>query len=226
MKITTSTLTRWAGLAAMMAGIIFVFVQMIHPPELLSSVTTSTWVIVHYLSIAMCLLGLIGVTGIYVRQAKEVGWIGLVGFLLFSLFLALTMALVFAEAVILPLLTTETPRFVEGFLGIVSGAVSEINLGTLPTLGMVAGVFYMFGGVLFGVATFRARILPRWAGFVLAFGTVLPILLPHEFVRLAAVPVGLALAWLGYGLWSARRENAAEALASTVSPQFRQAAAE
>jgi hypothetical protein len=30
-------------------------------------------------------------------------------------------------------------------------------------------------------------------------------LLPHGIQRLAAIPVGLALAWLGYALWSERR---------------------
>lgn len=225
-KITASTLSRWAGLAAMGAGIIFVVVQMVHPPELLSSVTTSMWAIVHYMTIAMCLLGLFGMAGIYVRQVKEVGWLGLVGYLLLSLFLALTMALVVAEAFILPLLVTETPKFVEGFLGIVSGSTSEFNLGSLPILGLLAGVFYMFGGVLFGVATFRAGILPRWAGVVLAIGTMLPILLPHDIVRLAAVPVGLALAWLGYALWSERREKATEALPDRGGAQLRKVAAE
>ncbi|MBX3080569.1 MAG: hypothetical protein KF716_02975 [Anaerolineae bacterium] len=207
----------------MAAGIIFIFVQMIHPPEVLSSVTTSTWAVVHYLTIAMCLLGLIGMTGLYVRQARAVGWLGLLGYAMFSLFLALTMTLVFAEAFILPLLATETPKFVEGFLGIVSGVTSEVDLGSLPTLGMLAGVFYMFGGVLFGTAIFRARILPRWAGFVLAFGTVLPLLLPHAIVRLAAVPVGLGLAWLGFALWSERQQPATEPRLDQNSLQFRQA---
>ena len=41
----------------------------------------------------------------------------------------------------------------------------------------------MLGGLLFGIATFRAGILPRWAAGLLAVGTVLaPVaaLLPHE----------------------------------------------
>ena len=59
-------------------------------------------------------------------------------------------------------------------------------------------------------------------------GTVLPValsVLPHEFLRLAAVPVGFALAWLGYALWSERREQAAEPLAGRLTPQLRQTAA-
>ena len=35
-----------------------------------------------------------------------------------------------------------------------------------------SGILYMLGGLLFGIATFRARILPRWAGCLLAVGAV------------------------------------------------------
>jgi hypothetical protein len=35
-------------------------------------------------------------------------------------------------------------------------------------------------------------------------------LLPHDIQRLAAIPVALAIAWLGYALLSERREQAAE----------------
>jgi hypothetical protein len=31
------------------------------------------------------------------------------------------------------------------------------------------------------------------------------VLLPHAVQRLAAVPMGVALGWLGYALWSERR---------------------
>ena len=118
LKITTSKLIRWSGLSAMAAGIIFIVIQPIHPPDVLSSVTTSTWAIVTHLKTAMCLLGLLGITGLYTRQAEKAGWLGLAGYLLFSLFFALTMPFAFAEAFILPLLATESPKFVESVLGI------------------------------------------------------------------------------------------------------------
>ena len=83
----------------------------------------------------------------------------------------------------------------------------------------------MLGGLLFGIATFRAGILPRWAAGLLAVGAALaPVaaLLPHELQRLVAVPMGFALAWLGYALWSERREQAAEPVPGRASPQLRQ----
>ena len=230
MKITASSFIRWAGLSAVVGGCLFVGIQPVHPPEILSSFTTSTWAIVHYVGVAMCFFILLGLTGIYARQVEESGWLGLAGFLLFGLMWALTAAFQFAEGLIVPLLATDVPRFVVGFEGISSGSPSEVGLGILPAVYSLTSVLYLLGGVLFGIATFRAAILPRWAGGGLAVGTVAPLvlslLLPHEFIRLAAVPVGIALALLGYALWSERREKVSEPLLRRSSPQLRPAGAE
>ncbi|MFB9327062.1 hypothetical protein ACFFSY_14125 [Paenibacillus aurantiacus] len=206
--ITTSTLARGAGLAAILAGILFIGIQAIHPPETLSSVSTDRWAIVHYLTIVMALFGLIGITGLYAIQVKEAGWLGLAGFLFLSLFWIATIAFTFVEAFILPLLPDDAPGFVEGYLGIFSGGAGEANLGVLPAVAPLAGGLYILGGLLFGVAAYRAGILPRGAAALLAFATVATLsssLLPHPLDRLLAVPMGLALVWLGYALWSGRR---------------------
>jgi hypothetical protein len=230
MNTTASKLIRWAGLSAMLGGFLFVGIQPIHPPEILSSFTTSTWAIVHYVGVAMCFLILLGITGIYARQVEESGWLGLAGFLLFGLMWALTAAFQFAEGLIVPLLAIDAPKLAVGFEGITSGSPSEVSLGILPAVYSLTSVLYLLGGVLFGIATFRAGILPRWAGGGLAVGTVAPLvlslLLPHEFIRLAAVPVGIALALLGYALWSERREKVSEPLPRGSSPQLRPAGAE
>jgi hypothetical protein len=224
-----SNLIRWAGLSAMGAGILFIAIQAIHPLDVLSSVSTARWAIVHYLGIAMAFFGLLGLVGLYARQVEEAGWLGLAGYLLFSLFWALTTAFQFVEAFISPVLPTEAPKFVEGFLGIITGVPSEVNLGSLPAVYALTGVLYMLGGLLFGIATFRAGILPRWGGGLLAFGIVLPILgsslVPHPFDRIFAVPVGLSLAWLGYALWCERQEIATEPAFGMESPQLLQTGA-
>jgi hypothetical protein len=230
MKITTSGLIRWTGLAAMGAGIIFAGIQPIHPLDVLSSVTTGQWAITESLKTVMAFLGLFGMAGLYVRQVKAAGWLGLAGYLLFSLFFALTTAFAFAEAFILPLLATEAPTFVEGFLGIFNGHPIETNLGALPALYALAALGYVLGGLLFGIATFRAGILPRWAGGLLAFAAVSPLLLasllPHPLDRILAVPMGISLIWLGYALWSERRAPVSEPVPGRASPQLRPTAAE
>ncbi|HET8846520.1 MAG TPA: hypothetical protein VFN35_33970 [Ktedonobacteraceae bacterium] len=87
----------------------------------------------------------------------------------------------------------------------------------------------MLGGLVFGIAIFRAGILPRWAAGLLAVASALTpaaALLPHQIQRLAAVPVGVALIWLGYALWSERRTQASQSSPDRVGPQLHQTEAE
>jgi hypothetical protein len=197
----------------MVAGIIFAVVGLIHPPQLVSSVTTVTWTIVHSLTTAMSFFGLLGIAGIYARQVEAAGWLGLAGFVLLSLWFVIVTGFTFFEAFILPLLASDSPKFAESFLGIFSGSAGERNVGALATLWSLLGVVYILGGLVFGIATFRAGILSRWAAGLLGLGAVSSPafgLLPRTLEPLAAVPVGLGLAWLGYAVWSERQASVPE----------------
>lgn len=235
MKITAANLIRWSGGAAIMAGLIFAAYQPIQPPEVLASVTTSAWAIITPLKTAMCLLFLLGWTGLYARQVKEAGWLGLAGYLLLSLSWALQFAFVFATAFILPLLATTAPTFVDSLLRSASGTVSVVNLGALPMLYTIVGIGYILGGLLFGIATLRAGILSRWAAGLLAVASALPVafvlqpvaaLIPPQIQHLAAMPLGIAVAWLGYALLTERRKQASVLSPERVSQEFRQTVAE
>ena len=229
MKPTASSLIRWAGLSALVAGVCFVVLGLLHPPNVLSSVPTTQWAVVHVLALAMSLFGLIGMMGLYARQVEAVGWLGLAGFLLLSLWMVLILPCFFFEVFFLTLLATEAPTFGEGFLGIFTGAASEINFGVLEAVYKLTGVLLILGPLVFGIATLRAGILSRWAAGLLAVaGALTPAaaLLPLERQPLVVVPVGIALAWLGYALWSERREQAAEPVPNPESPQRRPSAVE
>ncbi len=228
MKTTTSNLTRWAGSSAMVAGIMYVIVGLLHPFVShyggLSSVTTDVWVLTHSLTIGVSFFGLLGMAGLYARQVEAVGWLGLAGFLLFSLWLVLVPGFTFFEAFILPLLAIDAPSFAEGFLGIFTGSAGGTTFGTLATIWTLMGPMYMLGALLFGIATVRAGILSRWAAGVFGFGAVSSLafaLLPHDLEPLATVPVGIGLAWLGYALWAERRGPAAQPAPARGRPQLR-----
>src|SRR5262245_53469322 len=102
MTITPSGLLRAAGLSAAASGLLFAVVQFIHPLETVHNVQTPMWAITHYISITMCVLGLVGVTGLYLRQVRETGVLGLAGYLLFSAFFVLTAGFQFIEAFAMP----------------------------------------------------------------------------------------------------------------------------
>jgi len=206
--ITNANLIRWAGVSALVAGVCYVIVGVFHPLNVPDSVTALRWIIVHVIAMAMSIFGLFGMAGLYARQSEKSGWLGLAGYLLFSLWLALILGFTFVEVFVLPILATAAPAFVAGWLGMFTGTASALDLGALPIVWTLTGPIYILGGLLFGIATFRAAILPRWAGILLAVGTVIgpvAILFPPEYQPKVAVPVGLALAWLGYALWSERR---------------------
>ena len=221
MKITASTLMRLAGLSAMLAGVCFLAIGVFHPVNILSSVSTTSWAIVHYFATALGFFGLFGMAGIYARQVEKAGWLGLAGFLLFTAWMTLVCGFSFVEAFILPRLATEFPVFVRGLLGMFSSVPSEINLGALPTLWNISGVLYIVGPLLFGIATFRAGVLPRWAGALLVLGAVLiPVgaVVPPEWQPKIMIPVGLAFVWLGYALFFERRALVSETLPVKISP--------
>ena len=224
MKITTTNLIRWAGLSAMVAGIIFAAIQPIHPPDILSSVTTSPFIIITAFKTAMCVFGLFGIAGLYARQVEKIGWLGLVGYLLLTLFYMVQMCYAFMEPLVLPLLANVTPAFVESALGVGSGAGGPMNLGAFATIYGLNSMLYLLSLLLFGIAMFRARILPRGAAVLFALSGplafVLVAILPHQLARLAAMPMGFALIWLGYALLTERRSPASEIVSGQVSPQL------
>lgn len=217
MKITMHSLLRVAALCAIAAGTCYVLVGVFHPPNLASSVTSTRWQIVHVLACAMSFFGLLGMTGLYARQAAKTGWLGLVGYLLFSLWLVLIMGFSFVEAFVLPRISRTAPDFVQAWMGMFTGPKGSFDLGVLPAVWTLTAPLYILGGLLFGVATFRAAILPRWAGVLFALGTVIAPLasqVPNAAQPKAAVPVGVALAWLGYGLLIQLRPQVATPIAA------------
>lgn len=211
MKVTTPKLIRWAGLSAVVAGIIFTTIQPTHP-----SINTSAFIIITSFKTSISIFGLLGITGLYARQVEETGWQGLVGYLLLTIYYAVQMCISFIEPTVLPLLTTTAPTFVESMLQLSSGTGVPTNLGSLTNVYSLASILYVLGSMLFGIATFRARILPRGAAALFAVsgplaGTMFT-LLPYQLVQLTSIPIGFAMIWLGYALFSERREKPSESL--------------
>ena len=207
---TADSLIRATGPFAILAGLIYAGIQPIHPPDFLASVTTPSWTIFMSLKFAMSLFFIIAITGLYIRQVGRSGWMAFAGFVLFALAWWLQTGFIVAELFILPPLATVAPQYIDSFLGIVNQHPGTMEIGPIvPTYGIL-GVLYMLGGVLLGFGTLRAGVLPRWPSVLLAvaaLATPAAALLPHDFQRYAAIPVGLAFIWLGFALSVPRKTS-------------------
>jgi hypothetical protein len=212
MTITTTTLTRGAAIAAVLAGLAYIAIQFIHPADVIESLSGQAWVSVHILSFAEAILALIGVTGLYLYQSRKAGILGLVGYLMFGSFFILQASFNFAEALIAPLIAVSAPQLAVDFVGLFGRYPAETDLGALAAVPLVGVILYVGGALLFGIAMLRARMLSRGAAILLivaAAVTPLAAFLPHAIERMAAVPMGLALVWLGCSLWMNTRADSA-----------------
>jgi hypothetical protein len=192
--------------AAILGGLLFMAIQPLHPSDTLESVTTSAWAVIHYLTLVMLLLFVIGITGIYVSQRERIGWLGLAGYLVLATGLTLTAIGTAIEAFVQPLVAPTDPAFVQGMLNMVEGHPIETDLGAIPVLWNVSSVCFPAGTLLFGFANLRAGVLSRWASAVFAVGLLAsaPVVALLGMPRLAALPIGFGLAWLGYSLLTRR----------------------
>ena len=216
MNVTSSGLTRAAGAAAAIAGSIFVAVQVNHPTEAAFDTQTTEWVVRCSAKGVMSVLALAGITGMYLRQHRQAGLLGLAGYAVFAVgYMAILAVQVVATSVLPALLDTDR-TYVMDVVHAAGGGTPSSDIGAIQVVLNVAGAGYIVGGLLFGIALFRTRILPRWASALLAVSTVSTAalaFLPDAFNRPFAVPEGIALIGLGVALW--RNPSDAQPLHST-----------
>jgi hypothetical protein len=197
--MSSANLIRWSGLASLLAGVLHILGAFLHPVgEDLAAINSPNWVPAHLVLWVSGILILLGLTGLYTRQAEKTGWLGLVSFVLAFIGMAVGGGLLLIVSIIIPLIATEAPALI--------GQAMTPPAFVLP----VVAVGFGLGFILFGVATMRAGVLPRWAGLLLIIGAVLqmaegsPIdrMLLHVILTTGRVVFGLSFAWMGYALWS------------------------
>lgn len=179
--VSPAALVRSGGLLAIAAGASMVLSPLVHP----ESSQSAAWVPVHLLHFATLIGVLLALVGISARQLREAGRLGLSAFLVAFLGTAMS------------LLEGREHLFSHDF-----GQGTPVGLWQLILTSFVFGIGY----VLLGVAVFRAGVLPRGAGILLAVGGPIVAFSPPIGV-LAVIAVGhalfgLGLAWAGYALWT------------------------
>jgi hypothetical protein len=209
MNITPTKLTRAAGLAAVAGGLLFIAVQIRHPHLDATFVTTTDYMVRETMKVLMAVLSLIGITGIYLRQVKQIGVLGLIGYVLFGVGYLAIFSVQVVGVFVLPTLADSQTGYVNDVLAVATGGTPTGDIGPMQIL-VQAGIAYIVGGFIFGIALFRARVLARWAAALLAVGAIATLgssLLPQINQRLFAIPVSVALIGLGYSLWRSTRTS-------------------
>jgi hypothetical protein len=211
MDITTNRLTATAGLCAAAAGAIFVGVQIDHPPADVAHIGTTEMVVRESAKVLMAVLALVGFTGMFLRHHRRFGVLGLAGFSLLAVGYLAIFAVQCIVAYVLPTVALSDPGYVQDVLDAAVGGSPSGDIGHMHEVFLVSGIGYSLGGLLFGIALFRAGILARWASVLLAYGTTSALalsVLPESFNRPFAVPTGVALIGLGVSLWRDGRRQA------------------
>jgi hypothetical protein len=187
---------RWSG-AVLAVGALLVGIVTTLQSTSMASLSTP-WVATLFLSGAI--LTVLALPGIYARQAHAAGWVGLAGHALLVI------------GWVLILFSAASPLLIPNVRGI-----PDTPAASLLALALLLGL------VLTTIATLRAGVYPKWAGFLLLagciafpfalFGDMLPTYGSVSLGALFGIAFGLlfagAFAWLGISAWAASSTAAA-----------------
>lgn len=210
--MSSKTLYRLSGLALLIALSLQILGFVLHPPsEQVADVLKPLYGPAHLVLFVSWMFALLGLMGFYVRQAHRAGILGLIGFA----------ATVFAAAYHFYLLLYEAYATVAlaadpATQSLVGDGPLAHGAGALGPLGFASILAFP----LFGIATVRAGVLPRPAGW-LQIASV-----PVFFLSIALVPLGafaeggmlspiamlyyltfLGYAWGGYALLTGKERT-------------------
>ena len=167
---------------------LFFYLIVVGGDRLSEAATSATFFLPSGAQLLAMLLLAVGLVALYVCQAEAFGALGLVGFFLALVGTVMVAGALWSQVFVVPRLAEAAPEVV--------------NSGTGSVLAGFLLSFLLFGvgWVVFGAATLRARVFPRWAVVLLIVGAVLAILpLPSR-----AIVLQVAAACLGYTLLTGR----------------------
>jgi len=139
MTNTSTRFTRAAGICAALAGLIFIAVQIQHPPMDVASVTTNDWLVRSIAKVVMAALALVGITGMYLRQARQTRVLGLVGYLVFSVGYLLMLSTEVIAAFVLPGMAHSRPGYVNNVVIAAFGYTPTHSIGGMETFSWPRG---------------------------------------------------------------------------------------
>jgi hypothetical protein len=186
----TSRLVQWGAIGGVIAGVAWVvsdILALLFPGQEEGPIGSVSFYLIESTD-AIAEAGMLAaLIGLHVVQARSLGTLGRISFVVAFIGTTLVLVSTLWSVILLDRFGTTVPGLMFG-------------------MGLLG---WLVGFVLFGIATFRARVLPRWSGL---------LLVAYPLVLIAGVPVegplilvGLLWLALGYALWTLRDMPAEQA---------------
>lgn len=194
--MSSATLFRLSGWSLLLGGLLSIIYLFMHPEsDRLAYYGDPMTALSHLVGFVSVLLILLGLPGLYARQAERAGILGLVSTLLIFFSLAMLDGTHNAiDSTVTPALATIQDA---GPLLAERGPLEEaMQSGMQGTLVSVGGPMLLLGLVLLGVATIRAGVLTRWVG---ALPIIAALTVPLGFVVPSLEGVGFTMPYLALG---------------------------
>src|SRR5215203_7008606 len=196
----------WAAIVSGLALVVSLLMEwLVVPHERLGSEAylTSSYLVSSGLRLLGIILLLWGLIGIYKHQSRAAGTFGLWAFVVAFFGTALSAGNTWAEVFVWPTLAQVAPNMMSG-----QATEAPVYLFT----GMFLSTSLLgIGIILFGVATFMARVYPRWAALLLIVSIPVTMFLdPTSGTSQEAIGqilFGIALAALGFYALRIRPSN-------------------
>lgn len=195
----TSTLIRWGGLAALVASIISIAIE-IALLAVLGNQTysvaalTTEWSVLYSLRLIATILLMLGLVALFARQNQKMGTFGVVAFVIAAVGTMLVSGFAWALTFTFPAMAEAVPEFIDAFTA-------------APSAGVVLTLFLVtVGWLLFGIASLRAKVLPTAATWVVIVGSFLALVLNMMTAPMSWLIFDVGVIWMGWWLWSERAE--------------------
>jgi hypothetical protein len=206
LHMTLGRYVRWSGPVCIIAGLLAVatlvlFAVVVGADTISDAATSPSFYAPTVAALGSTVLLLMGLIGLFIRQAGELKTLGLVGFVLGLVGTTLAAGGQWTYVFVLPYLAEKAPDLADASSGsVLAGFVFSY---------LVMGV----GWLLFGIATLKTGVFPRWTVVLLIVGAIVTALpLPSRTLLL-----GIAVACLGYVLIRPARSAADPTLASQTA---------
>ncbi len=197
--MSTHTLKRWGGAVTIVTAILTLIGGILR--YLAMSQGSADLITAQRVYSPAYFLAVFALTAIYIVQATRVGKLGFVGYILTVLGITLQIPAIFVWIAI----SAGLPWGHDALMYQWWGGVPFLPVGTYAQI---------IGLILLGIASARAGVFPRWAGYCLLLAALidLPVELPMIGNQLTFLwPVSLVLLavgfiWMGWALWTGRDE--------------------